>query len=168
MAQTYSRKRSLIWLLACAFLLVGAYFAWTARFERWAGEELREAAPVARRVIPIPGKQLIRKTQEHLPVYGHPSQWLARKSASIVYFGVAAAFVLALRRRRPSTLNETLLVTVAAGVGVSMIVEILEWPFGEAFGSEIFDLGCGLVGGIVAGLLAWIWLRPRGYRLARK
>jgi hypothetical protein len=159
-AQTHLRRR-LIWLLVVAFVIAGGYFACTARFERWAGPELQRAAPVARRVIPLPAKQIIREAREALPVYGPPSQWLARKSASIVYFGIVSAFVLVLRRRRPTTLRETLLVTVLAGTTMSLIVEILEWPFGEPFVSELFDLGCGAVGGVATGLLAWIWLRPR-------
>ena len=154
-------RRRLLWALLLAFVLAGAYFAWTTKFERWAGGELELAAPAARRVLPPPAKHILRASREHLPVYGAPAVWLARKSASIVYFAIVAWFVLALRRRRPASLRETLLVTVIAGMGMSAIVEILEAPFGEQLPSQLFDIGYGAVGGLGAGLLAWPWLRDR-------
>lgn len=148
----------MIWLLALAFALIGAYFAWTQRFERWAGQGIEHAAPIARRVIPAPAKRVLRKSREHLPVYGETGAWLARKGGSVVYFGIVGLFVLKLRKRRPASLGQTLAVTVTAGVAMSTIIEVLEWPFGEAFGSEMFDLACGAAGGLISGLLAR-WLR---------
>jgi len=147
--------RQLLLVLVLVFVAVGIYAAWTHRFEDWAGRELEKAAPAAHHALPEPAKAVLRETREHLPIYGNTTTWLARKSASIVYFGIVAAFVLALRKRRPESLKETLLVTIAAGAGMSTIIEILEAPFGEAFGSQMFDIGCGVVGGLIVGLLAW-------------
>ncbi len=160
MAQPSSARR-LVWLLLLVFVLAGVYLALTTRFERWAGHQLQKAVPAARHVIPRPAKEILRESREHLPVYGPATQWLARKSASIVYFGIVGVFVLALRKRKPTSLKETLLVTVVAAVGMSTVIEILEFPFGEPFGSELFDLGCGAVGGLTAGLIAWPRLRRR-------
>jgi uncharacterized membrane protein SirB2 len=151
--------RRLFWALAIAFVLLGIFVAASRDFERWAGQELQEAAPAARQALPAPAKAVLRKGREILPIYGAASDWVVRKSASIVYFGIVGLFALAARRRRPETLRETLLVTVLAGVGMSLIVEILEWP--EALGSEIFDLACGAVGGVIAGFVAWLWLRRK-------
>jgi len=156
-----SSTRRLVWVLLLIFVLAGVYLAWTSRFESWAGRQLQKAVPTARHVIPRPAKEILRESREHLPIYGPATQWLARKSASVVYFGIVGFFVLALRKRKPTSLKETLLVTVVAGVGMSTVIEILEFPFGEAFGSELFDLGCGAVGGLAAGLIAWPWLRQR-------
>lgn len=153
--------RRLVWVALIGFVLAGMYLAWTQRFEQWAGEQLQKAAPVARQVIPKPAKQILREGREHLPVYGETSTWLARKSASIVYFGIVGLFALKLRKRKPASLGETLLVTFVAGVGMSLIIEILEYPFGEPFDSELFDLACGAAGGIAAGLIAWLRLRPK-------
>jgi hypothetical protein len=157
MALDLGARRRFVWLLAAVFVLIGVYLAASHRFENWAGEALRQAAPTARRVIPTRAKKILREGAEHLPVYGETSTWVARKSGSVVYFGIVALLALVIRKRRPTSLRETLLVTVAAGVGMSTIVEIFEWP--EAFGSELFDLGCGAAGGLIAGLLAWWWMK---------
>ena len=158
-------RRRIVWLLAVVFVMIGVYLAASHRFENWAGEALRQAAPTARRVIPSPAKKILRKGVEHLPVYGETSTWVARKSGSVVYFSIVALLALVIRKRRPTSLGETLLVTIAAGIGMSTIVEIFEWP--EDLGDELFDLGCGAVGGLVAGLLAW-WLRHRDTQEVRR
>ena len=85
--------------------------------------------------------------------------WVARKAGSVVYFGIIAVFVLALRKRKPASLGGALLVTVVAAVAMSAIVEILEFP--EEIGDEIFDLGCGACGGLIAGLVAWPFVKKR-------
>jgi heme A synthase len=154
-------RRRLVWVLAMLFILLGVYMAGTQRFERWAGQQLEKAAPTARRVVPLPAKRILRESREHLPVYGHASQWVSRKGASVVYFGLVGLFVLWLRKRRPESLKETLLVTVAGGVGMSLIVEIVEAPGGEPFNSQLFDLGCGALGGIVAGVVWWMFRKGR-------
>jgi hypothetical protein len=151
-------KRRFVWVLAVTFVVAGVYFAGSHGFEHWAGQALQKAAPQARRVVPATAKHVLRESREHLPVYGPSSIWIARKSGSIVYFGIVGLFVLALRKRRATSLSETLLVTLVAGVGMSTIVEIFEWP--EGFGDELFDLACGALGGLAAGSIAW-WLRSR-------
>ncbi len=156
---TREPTRFLTWCIVVIFVLLGLFVARTHRFERWAGHELQRAVPEARRSIPAPAKRALEETREHLPVYGSSSTWLARKSASVVYFGVVGIFVLALRRRRPASIQETILVTVLAGVGMSAIVEILEAP--EELGDVLFDLGCGAAGGMIAGFIAWIWIARR-------
>jgi hypothetical protein len=151
-------RRRIVWALAIVFILLGVYMAGTQRFERWAGRQLEKAAPTARRVVPAPAKAILRESREALPVYGNASQWLARKGASVAYFGVVGLFVLLLRKRRPASLTETLFVTVLGGVGMSAIVEIFEWP--EELTDQLFDLGCGALGGVIAGI-AW-WIRYKG------
>jgi hypothetical protein len=141
-----------------AFAIIGVYLAHTHGFERWAGHELSKAGPVARRVIPTPAKRVLRESREALPVYGSATTWLARKSASVAYFGLFSYFVLALRKRRPTSLGETLLVTVVAGIAMSALIELIEYP--EEIADEIFDLSCGALGGLIAGALNWwIWAR---------
>jgi len=152
----FDPRRTIVWALAIAFVIAGMYLAWTRGFEQWAGRGLERAAPQARRALPSPARHVLRETKEHLPVYGRTSQWLARKSLSIVYFAIVGWFALAVRRRKPESLAETLLVTVVAGVGMSTIIEILEAPFGEQLPSQLFDIGCGAVGGLVSGTSAWL------------
>jgi hypothetical protein len=146
--------------LAILFILLGVYLAHTQRFERWAGKQLEKAAPAARRVVPLPAKKILRESREHLPVYGEASQWLARKAASVAYFGIVGLFVVALRRRRAASLKETLIVTVISGVGMSAIVELFEWP--EEVADQVFDLACGALGGVVAGVAWWPFRKGRG------
>ena len=155
-----SGRRRIIWALAILFILLGVYMAGTQRFERWAGQELEKAAPTARRVVPLPAKKILRESREHLPVYGHASQWLARKAASIVYFGIVGVFVLALRKRRAASLRETLVVTVVSGIVMSAIVEVFEWP--EEIADQVFDLACGALGGAIAGIMWWLFRKGRG------
>ena len=95
--------------------------------------------------------------RELLPIYGTTGQWLARKGASIVYFGVVSMLVWAAKRRKPTTLASTLLITVIAGTLMSAVIELLELP--EEIGDQIFDLACGATGGLFGGLLAWSWWR---------
>jgi hypothetical protein len=109
--------------------------------------------------VPRPAKEILRESREHLPVYGHASQWLARKAASVAYFGIVGVFVLVLRRRRAASLRETLVVTVVSGVGMSAIVELFEWP--EEFADQVFDLACGAFGGVIAGIAWWLWRKGR-------
>jgi hypothetical protein len=155
------RSRRFVLVAVVIFVIVGIVLASTHGFEMWAGRALERAAPAARREIPAPAKRVLRETRERLPVYGNTSTWVARKSASIVYFGGVALFVLALRLRTPSSLLATLLVTVTAGIGMSAIIEVVEFP--EELGDVVFDLACGAAGGVAAGLLAWVWIakRPR-------
>jgi hypothetical protein len=148
-----SRRLTLLGVIT--FIVIGIAVAWTHGFEKWAGRALERAAPVARREIPAPAKRVLRETRERLPVYGTTSTWVARKSASIVYFGGVGLFVLALRRKKPSSLLETFMVTVGSGIGMSALIEIIEIP--EELGDVLFDLGCGAVGGIASGLIAWAW-----------
>ena len=135
------------------------YLAGTQSFERWAGEQLEKAAPTARRVVPPPVKKILRESREHLPVYGEASRWLARKAASVAYFGIVGLLVLVLRRRRVASLRETLVVAVVGGVGMSAIVEIFEWP--EDVADQVFDLACGALGGVIAGIAWWLWRKGR-------
>ena len=153
-------RRLLVWVLAILFILLGVYMAGTQRFERWAGQELEKAAPTARRVVPLPAKKILRESREVLPVYGHASQWLARKAASVAYFGIVGVFVLALRKRRAASLREVLLVTVVSGIVMSAIVEVFEWP--EEIADQVFDLGCGALGGVIAGIAWWLFRKGRG------
>jgi hypothetical protein len=152
-------RRWLVWVVAILFIALGVYMAGTQRFERWAGQQLERAAPTARRVVPRPAKEILREGREHLPVYGHASQWLARKAASVVYFGIVGLFVLVLRRRRAASLRETLVVTVVSSVGMSAIVELFEWP--EELADQLLDLGCGALGGLVVGIAWWLWRKGR-------
>ena len=119
------------------------------------GREIEKAAPVAHRVIPAPAKSVLRRVRELLPIYGSTGQWLARKGASVVYFGVVSVLVWAARRRKPARLATTLLITVSAGVLMSALIELLEFP--EEFGDEIFDLLCGATGGALGGWITWSW-----------
>lgn len=151
--------KRLLWLLAILFVIAGVYLAWTEKFEHRAGEALHQAAPAARQIVPVPAKRIFREILAHLPVYGATSSWLARKSGSIVYFGIVAGFVLVLRKRKPTTLAGTLLVTVLAAVAMSAMVEILEFP--EEISDEIFDLSCGACGGVIAGLVAWPFVKKQ-------
>ena len=148
------RSRWLGILLVIVFVIAGIALASTHGFEHWAGRALEKAAPAARRDIPIPAKRVLRETRERLPVYGSTSVWLARKSASVVYFGVVGLFVLAVRRRTAASLVEALLVTVTAGVGMSAVIEIFEFP--EELADVVFDLACGALGGLIAGVIAWM------------
>ena len=141
------------------FIVVGVFVAGKQGFEKRVGNEIQKAAPVARKVIPLPAKRVLREGRELLPVYGPTGQWLARKGASVVYFGVVGLFVLTLRRRKPGSLGQTLLVTVASGVAMSAIIEVFEFP--EEIADQIFDLCCGALGGLVSGCIAWWWLRRR-------
>ena len=152
-------SRNLLLLLALVFCLIGIAVAYQQGFEKRAGRALEKAAPVARRVIPRPAKVVLREIRDWLPVYGPAGQWLARKGASIVYFGVVGAFVLAIRRRKPQTLLGTLAVTTIAAIAMSAFIEVLEWP--EEIDDELFDLFCGAVGGLLAGAAAWWWWRRR-------
>lgn len=149
--------QQLLRLLAILFVVAGIYLAWTEKFEQRAGEALHQAAPAARQIVPVPAKRIFREILAHLPVYGATSSWLARKSGSVVYFGMVGVFVLALRKRKPTSLGRTLLVTVVAAVAMSANVEILEFP--EEISDEIFDLGCGACGGVIAGLVAWPFVK---------
>ena len=153
-------RRRIIWSLTIIFILLGVYLAGSHRFERWAGEQLEKAAPAARRVVPLPAKKILRESREHLPVYGEPSQWLARKAASVAYFGVVGLFVLAVRRRRAASLRETLAVAIVSAVGMSAIVEIFEWP--EDVADQVFDLASGALGGVIAAIAWWLWRKGRG------
>lgn len=144
-------------LLAIIFVVAGIVVAATHTFETWAGRELSEAAPSARKVVPAPAKKVLHETRELLPVYGATSVWLARKSASVIYFGAVGVFILALRKRKPTSLLGTLLVTVISGVAMSAVIEIVEFP--EELADEIFDLACGALGGVLSGLAAWPFVR---------
>ena len=150
-----SGRRALLLTVVVVFCLLGILIAYQQGFEKRAGGALEKAAPVARRVLPEPAKSVLRQIREWLPIYGSTGQWLARKSASIVYFGAVGAFALALRRRKPQTLAQTLLITVVAAVAMSAFIEVLEYP--EEIDDQLFDLGCGALGGVAAGLLAWWW-----------
>lgn len=147
-------------MAAILFILLGVYMAGTQRFERWAGRELQKAAPTARKVVPLPAKKILRESREALPVYGNASQWLARKAASVAYFGIVGVFVLMLRRRRAASLREVLVVTVVSGIVMSAIVEVFEWP--EELADQVFDLGCGALGGLIAGIAWWLLRKGRG------
>ena len=139
-----------------AFIIVGIALAWTHGFEYWVGRALEKAAPAARRELPAPAKRVLRETRERLPVYGSTSTWVARKSASVIYFGGVGLFVLALRRKTPASFWRTLLTTLVAGVGMSALIEIIEFP--EDVSDVLFDLACGALGGVGAGVIAWAWL----------
>ena len=137
------------------FVVIGIALAWTGGFEHWAGREMQKAAPVARRDLPTSAKRVLRATKERLPVYGHTSTWLARKSASVIYFGGVGLFVLALRRKPAASLWQAVLITLVAGVGMSALIEIVEYP--EELDDVLFDLACGAAGGLASGVIAWGW-----------
>lgn len=149
----------MLWAAFLIFILIGAYVQGKQDFEKRVGGEIQKAAPVARKVIPQPAKSVLREGRELLPIYGPTGQWLARKGASVVYFGVVGLFVLAMRRRKAVTLGQILLVTVTSGVVMSAIVELLQLP--EELTNQIFDLACGAVGGLISGFLASWWLRKQ-------
>jgi hypothetical protein len=65
--------------------------------------------------------------------------------------------VLALRRRKVRSLAQILTITVVSGVVMSAVIEVFEFP--EEIADEILDLGCGALGGFIAGLIAWWWRR---------
>jgi hypothetical protein len=138
------------------FIVAGIAIAWTRGFEHWASRALEKAAPAARRDIPAPAKRVLRETRERLPVYGSASTWVVRKSASVVYFGGVGLLVLALRRKTSASLSQTLLITLAVGIGMSALIEIIESP--EDLSDVLFDLACGALGGVGAGVIAWAWL----------
>ncbi|MDQ6781406.1 MAG: hypothetical protein M3Z37_09690 [Candidatus Eremiobacteraeota bacterium] len=156
------RYRGPLLVLTFLFIIVGVIVAFQQGFEIRVGHQLQKAAPVARRVLPPPAKRVLREGRELLPIYGPAGQWLARKGASVVYFGIVGVFVVAIRRRKITTLRQTLITSVLAATAMSAVVEIIEWP--EAFGSEMFDLLCGAVGGLGCGLLTWWWWRRRWTR----
>lgn len=141
------------------FIIIGVYLAAEQGLEKRVGRELEKAAPVARKIIPLPAKRILSEGRQLLPIYGPTGQWLARKGASIVYFGVVGVFVLALRRRKATSLGEILVVTTVAAVAMSAIIEIFELP--EELPDQIFDLLCGALGGLVFGFLAWWWRRKQ-------
>lgn len=157
-------RRSLGPLLAVAFLfiVVGAIVAAQQGFEKRVGHQLEKAAPIARKVIPVPAKRVLREGRELLPIYGPAGQWFARKTASVIYFGIVGVFVLAMRRRKITTLRQTLITSMLAATAMSAVIEIFELP--EELADQVFDLLCGAAGGLAFGLLTWWWWRSRWAR----
>jgi hypothetical protein len=110
-----------------------------------------------RRILPAPVKRILASIRDRLPIYGQTPVWLVRKIASIFYFGTVGLFAVALRRRSTQTTLAVFTVTIVAGVAMSAIIEVFEYP--EEIDDVILDLGCGALGGCAAGLLAAWWLR---------
>ena len=83
-----------------------------------------------------------------------------RKSYSIVAFAIVGLFAAPLIARPNRVLGDAFLVAA-----FSVVIEIVQKLTGseESFKSNLFDVACGAVGGVL-GALAWNALRPRRAR----
>ena len=111
-----------------------------------------------------PGARVVmRQIQKHTDLRGderrlppRARRWLTvsivlRKTYSIGAFAIVGFFVAPLLRRRVRVRGDA--ATVAA---FSTVIEIVQKATGspEGYASNLFDIGCGAVGGVL-GSLAW-------------
>lgn len=84
---------------------------------------------------------------------GYTPQLVVRKFYSVIAFAIVGIFVALSKRQLPA---RDRIVAAAVWVGgLSLVIEILQ-RFGgstESFGSNLFDIACGAIGGAVGALI---------------
>ena len=141
------RRNAALWIGAIAFCALAFYLALTRSFEFTVAGMLRGLlsglSPSAR--------ARVAAVLSHLPVDEDPAAWIVRKAASVVFFGIVGALARVLLGRRLRTAAARGMLVVAAAVAMSGFVEWYERP--EPLGDIVFDLSCGLAGGLLAVIL---------------
>lgn len=84
---------------------------------------------------------------------GYTPQLLVRKFDSVIAFAIVGVFI-ALAKRRLRSRDRILTAALWVG-GLSTIIEILQRFVGstESFGSNLFDIACGAIGGAIGALI---------------
>ena len=149
-----STRAWLLWIAALAYIVIAFNFAVDNEVIRVTQRSVHKAQPyeAVEHELPLGVIRLALKVRRHLPVYGSFGSWLIRKAGSVLIFGtVGYVAILLSRRGRPLDSNSTW-IPLAAATGFSALVEWLQWP--EEFGDIALDIGCGVLGGALAALLA--------------
>ncbi|MDQ2908145.1 MAG: VanZ family protein [Candidatus Eremiobacteraeota bacterium] len=99
----------------------------------------------------LPGRGRLHHVEHRLPHAARvsPAVFL-RKLYSIVAFGIVGFFAAPLLPRRARLRWDTALIA-----GFSLLIEIAQKLIGshEGYASNLFDIGCGAVGGLIGAVL---------------
>jgi len=143
-------RRVVLALAGIGFCLLAFRLAFTRSFEFAVAQYVRDAL----HALPAPA---VTAVLSHLPVNEDPAAWLVRKLASIVFFFVVGVLARAVAGGQIKKAANRAWLVVGAATAMSAALEIYEWP--EPVGEVLFDLCCGVVGGIIGVLVLRLFRR---------